>query len=147
MRMKVFLIMVLGSLGIFVVVQVYWSFAFQWSRRRHHGMTKDDFLHYFTEQGVSADFAAAVYDYYRSQVKSRNFGVSPQDEIAVLFNQAEEDVEDDFMSILKKRGLSMPSYEAWAAWGRPPVRTVEQMVAAVTWASQHQPPDSSRAVP
>jgi hypothetical protein len=137
--MKLILIIVLGFLGIFVVMQVWWSFAFQWSRRKHRGMTRDAFLFYFTERGMCADVAAAVYDYYRSQVKSQSFGVSPQDEIAVLFNQAEEDVEDDFTSILKKLGLSMPSDDAWDAWGRPPVRTVEQMIAAVAWASEHQP--------
>jgi hypothetical protein len=137
--MKLILIIVLGCLGAFVVLQVCWSFAFRWSRRKHHGMTRDAFLHYFTERGMSAEVVVAVYDYYRSQVKSRTFGVSPQDEIAVLFNQAEEDVEDDFTSILKKLGLSMPSDDAWDAWGRSPVRTVEQMVAAVVWASEHQP--------
>ena len=137
--MKLILIIVLGCLGAFVVLQVCWSFAFQWSRRKHHGMARDAFLHYFTERGMSAEVVVAVYDYYRSQVKSRTFGVSPQDEIAVLFNQAEEDVEDDFTSILKKLGLSMPSDDAWDAWGRSPVRTVEQMVAAVVWASEHQP--------
>ena len=61
---------------------------------------------------------------YRSRSLSGTFGLSPEDDISELFNQAEDDIEDDFTSVLKKLGLAMPSDQAWDGRRKPPVKTV-----------------------
>ncbi|MBV8206878.1 MAG: hypothetical protein JO041_08800 [Acidobacteria bacterium] len=137
--MKIGLEIALGAGGAVVLVLVLWNVRFQWELRKHKGMSRASFLAYFTERGISADVAAAVYDYYRSQAIWRTFGISPQDEIAKLFNQDEDDFENDFEVILKRLGLSVPADEAWDARKEPPVKTAEDFVRVVAWASQHQP--------
>lgn len=129
----------LGLLGILVVVVALWNVEFQWRLRRHHGMTRDVFLAYFAERGVKAEVAGAVYDYYRSKAVWRTFGVAPEDDVAKLFNQAEDDLEVDFTTLLKRLGLEIPSDEAWATWKEPPAKTVGDLVHVLAWAAQTQP--------
>lgn len=129
----------LWLLGALVLVVVLWNVEFQWRLRRHNGMSRDAFLAYSAERGVSDKIASAVYDYYRSRAIWRTFGVAPVDEIAKLFNQDEDDIEDDFTSVLKKLSLEVPYDSAWDARGRTPVRTVEDLVHVLAWAAQNQP--------
>jgi len=128
----------LSLLGALALVVALWNVAFQWRLQRHHGMSRDAFLAYFAERGVGVEAAAAIYDYYRPRAIWRNFGISPQDEIAVLFNQEGDDTDDDLMRILKNLGLSMPSDEAWEARGIPLLKTAEDLVRVVAWAAEVQ---------
>lgn len=132
----------LWLLGAVVLVVFFWNVQFQWVLRKHHGMSKASFLAYFAERGVGDKIASAVYDYYRSRAIWRTFGVAPEDEIAKLFNQDEDDIEDDFTSVLKKLGLEVPYDSAWDARGRSPVRTVEDLVHVLAWAANNQPAGS-----
>lgn len=137
--MKLLVIILAAIVLAYLLLQGCWSAYFQWSRRRHHGMTRERFIEHFAGRGWDAEIAGAVFDHFRSQVMSRDFGISPNDEIGPLFNQAEEDIEADFKTILETLGLKEPPDDAWKAWGRPPVKTMEQLVAAIVWASEHQP--------
>jgi hypothetical protein len=71
-------------------------------------MTRERFIEHFVGRGWEAEIAGAVFDHFRSQVMSRDFGISPNDEIGPLFNQAEEDIEVDFKTILETLGLKEP---------------------------------------
>lgn len=123
--MKIGLEVVLCMLGAVVLVLVLWNVHFQWRLRKHRGMSRASFITYFVEHGFKAEIAAAVFDYYRSKAIWRTFGISPEDKIAVLFNQEGDDTDDDLLRMLKKFGLVMPADEAWDARGEPPIRTAE----------------------
>jgi hypothetical protein len=136
----------LWAVGAIVLVLVYWNVQYQWQLRKHHGMSRSSFLDYFAERGFKNEIAAAVYDYYRSRSLSQTFGISPEDDISELFNQAEDDIEDDFTGVLKKLDLAMPSDQAWESRGEPPVRTVEDLVRVLAWAAQNQPREQQTGV-
>lgn len=137
--MKTVLEIALWAGGAIVLVLVYWNVQYQRRLRKHQDMPRDSFLAYFADRGISAEVAAAVYDYYGSKAVWKTFGVSPGDEIAVLFNQEGDDTEEDFTQILKKLGLEMPYDSAWEARNEPLMRTVEDLVRALVWAGQNQP--------
>jgi hypothetical protein len=137
--MQIILRVGLWTVGAIVLVLVYWNVQYQLKLRKHPGMSRASFLAYFAERGFPAEIAAAVYDYYRSKAIWRTFGISPEDKIAELFNQAEDDVSEDFVHVLEKLSLSMPSDEAWDARGEPPARTVADLVRALAWAGHNQP--------
>lgn len=136
----------LWAVGVIVLVLVYWNVQYQWRLRKHHGMSRASFLDYFAERGLRSEIAAAVYDYYRSRSLSGTFGLSPEDNISELFNQAEDDIEDDFTSVLKKLDLAMPSDQAWDGRGEPPVKSVEDLVRVLAWAAQNQPSEQRTGV-
>jgi hypothetical protein len=140
--MKMILEIGLGLLGAVVLLLGLWNVRFQWKLRQHRGMSKTDFLAYFAERGFSQEIVAVVYDYYRSHGVWRSFSVGPGDEIATLFNQADDGVEDDFVVVLKRLGLERPYDSAWDSWGDVPVKTVEDFVRLIAWAAKNQPSGS-----
>ena len=128
--------------GAVVLLLVLWNARLQWRLRQHRGMSKADFLTYFAERGFPQEIVAAIYDYYRSQGVWRSFSIGPEDEIAKLFNQADDGIEDDFIVVLKKLCLERPYDSAWDSWGDVPVKTVEDFVRLVSWAAKNQPSGS-----
>jgi hypothetical protein len=140
--MRTGLVIVLSSAGLIVMLLVIWNARFQWKLRKHHGISRASFLAYFVERGVEAKVAAAVYDHYRSYAIWKSFSISPDDEIAVLFNQEGDDTDADLARIVKKLGLEMPSEEAWDARSEPPMKTVDDLIHAVVWAGRNQPKEN-----
>jgi hypothetical protein len=136
----------LGVAGAIAMLLVWWNVREQWRLRQHRGMSKTDFLAYFAERGFSQEIAVAVYDYYRSRGVWRSFSIGPEDDIATLFNQADDGVEDDFVVVLKKLGLERPYDSAWDSWGDVPVKTVEDFVRLIAWAAKNQPSGSMAGV-
>ena len=84
--------------------------------RRHRGLSRDEFIAAFTGEGVPAEVPAAVYDYYKKQVISTHFSVSPDDSYEHVFNEAPEDIDDDALYLMKKLGLKPPSKELMIQW-------------------------------
>lgn len=106
---------------------------------RHQDMSKEFFLHYFARRDVSNEVAAAVYDYYGNGSRRRTFGVSPSDDIEMLFQQEGDDTAEDFVRILLGLGLEMPHGSAWDLRKDQPIKTIEDLVFTVAWAAQNQP--------
>ena len=63
-----------------------------------------------------------------------------------VFNQDEDDLEDDFTSVLKKLGLEVPYDSAWDARGGSPVKTVEDLVHVLAWAACRRQPGVSASL-
>src|ERR1051326_3359233 len=78
---------------------------------KHRGVSREEFVNAFANQDVPARIAAAVFDYYKSQVIARAFSVAPDDDYEEVFSASDEDIDDDAQFLIKKLGLRIqPNY-------------------------------------
>jgi len=148
--------LVLAGFGILIAIS---TFALDLRRRKHRGVSREDFVRAFA-QTSTPDIPEAVYKFYTRSWFFRNLRVAPDDSLEHLLNQGEEDIEEDAMLLMKKLGLKPPSEEVRLRWieeiqgsrarqadvprfsmdsNQPsPIQTVRDMVLWLHWVRQHQ---------
>ena len=97
-------------LAAFVVFIAVVKFVFDMRMRKHHGVSRNEFLSAFSGTEIAPEIPAAVYDYYKKMVNFREFSVAPDDTYEML-HKGEEDIEDDARFLMKKLWLKPPSEE------------------------------------
>lgn len=102
-------------LAAFVVFIAVVKFVFDMRMRKHHGVSRNEFLSAFSGTEIAPEIPAAVYDYYKKMVNFREFSVAPDDTYEML-HKGEEDIEDDARFLMKKLGLKPPSEEIRLQW-------------------------------
>lgn len=127
-----------GLAGVVLAVLIF-NACVQLRLRNHRGLTRNEFVTYFVKNGANPELVGPIYDYYRSYAIWRRFTIAPTDAIETLLHIDSEFFEEDFIAILDRVGLQMPPDEAWDRWSGQPVKTIEDMVKAVEWASRNQP--------
>jgi hypothetical protein len=65
---------------------------------------------------IPKEIPAAVYDYYKRGVISKQFSIAPDDSYEDVLREGEEDIEDDARCLMKKLSLNPPSEEAQRQW-------------------------------
>jgi hypothetical protein len=78
--------------GLCVFIAVV-KLVFDLCMRKHHGVSRDEFLRAFSGE-IPTEIPAAVYDYYKKMVNFKEFSVAPDDTYEML-HKGEEDIEDD----------------------------------------------------
>lgn len=105
--------------------------------RHHRGVSRQDFIQSFAADAVSQEIPAAVYDYYKGQVFSKEYSVAPDDDYEATLSQGDEDIDDDAAFLMKKLGLQKPpSFSTARADTR--IKTLRDMVHWLNWIRQHQ---------
>jgi hypothetical protein len=153
-------------LAAFVVFTAIVKLVFDLRMRKHHGVSRDEFLRAFSGTEIPTEIPAAVYDYYKKMVIFKEFCVAPDDTYETL-HKGEEDIEDDARFLLKKLGLKSPSEEVRLRWTEQTqtarakslstprfsvdstrwmqsIQTVRDMVLWLNLVSQHQEGTASR---
>jgi hypothetical protein len=150
--------LVLVGFGIVIAIA---AFVFDSRRRRHRGVSQEEFVRAFTQTGTP-DIPEAVYRFYTRSWFFGNLTIAPDDSLERVLKKGEQDVEDDTVLLMKKLWLKPPSEEARVRWseqiqtsrGRPsdaprfsndsnppsPIQTVRDMVLWLHWVRQHQGP-------
>lgn len=151
-------VLVLAGFGVFIAIA---AFVSDLRRRKHGGVSREEFVRAFAQTGAAA-IPEAVYKFYTRSWFFGNLTIAPDDSLERLLNKGEEDVEDDAALLMKKLGLKPPSEEVRLRWneeirtsrGRPsdaprfstdsnppsPIQTVRDMVLWLDWVRQHQSP-------
>jgi hypothetical protein len=94
---------------------------------KHRGVSREEFIRAFKNEGITLEIPAAVYDYYKSLVFSKHFSVSPDDDYEHVLSKGNDDVEDDAVFLMKKLGVNQPTrYTAQLSEAK--IRTVRDMV-------------------
>jgi hypothetical protein len=117
---------------------MYWT----WERsrlRNHKGLSRDEFVSYFSQHEVSPDVSAGVYDHFRKMRGIKGFFPSPSDSIEGIYGMLSEDLHDELPDILGEFGWAMPSSAKLAEWPSP-VDTLEDVVRLVDWVRRKQYP-------
>jgi hypothetical protein len=150
--------LVLAGSGVVIAIA---TLVFDVRRRKHRGVSREEFVRAFAQTGTPA-IPEAVYNFYTRSWFFGNLTIAPDDSLERLFNEGEEDVEDDAALLMKKLGLRPPSEEVRLRWneeirtsrGKPsdaprfstdsnqpsPIQTVRDMVLWLDWVRQHQNP-------
>jgi hypothetical protein len=98
-------IVILSVLAGFVVFLAVATAVYQWRLSHHRGISRDEFIRHFRDRDIPDAVSAAVYDYYKSGVISRKFGVAPDDRLADLFSDLLEDLEIAAKTLITKLGM------------------------------------------
>ncbi len=125
---------ILGGCGVLVVVA---SAVMQWRWSRHRGMSRDTFVEEFTKTGIPREIPESAYDFCRSGVISRKFGVDPNEAYEDLFGYTIADIDFDAMRPVKNLNLRMPSPLMLKQYPTP-VRTPRDMVQWLNWVRGQQ---------
>lgn len=151
------LLYVLAAFVVFIAIA---TLKFHWSLRKHHGLSREDFIRAFVDAEVPENIPAAVYDFYKKGILYKDFGMAPDDSYEHVLQEGEEDIDDDARFLMKQLGLRPPSEEARAQWteqvlasrrkppldfmpldsGRwlQPIQTLRDMVLWLNWVREHQ---------
>ena len=105
---------------------------------KHRGVSRDEFIGAFTDSRIPDAIPAAVYDYYKSQVISKKFGIAPDDDYEHVLSKGDEDIDDDAHFLAKDLGFSIPP-EYVAVRLETRIRTLRDMVFWLYWVAQRQP--------
>ncbi len=129
--------------------------------RKHRGVSRHDFIDAFSSAQIPAEIPAAVYDFYKRGVVSKDFSIAPDDSYEEVLHKCEEDIEDDARFLMKELGLKFPSLEAQQQWSQEvlssraavqsiptfssdpnrllqPIQTLRDMVLWLNWVRRHQ---------
>lgn len=153
-------------LAVFVAFVGIVKLIFDLRMRKHHGVSRHEFLRAFSDAGIPTEIPAAVYDYYKKGVLFKRFGIAPDDAYEDVLHRGEEDIEDDARFLMRKLGLKPPPAEARRQWNEQiqtsrarsaapgfsvdstqlmqPIRTVRDMVLWLGWVRQNQKAATSR---
>ena len=119
---------------------VFLAIAFLIGQRevgRHRGVSREDFIQAFAEADIPREIPAAVYDYYKSRVLSKEFSVAPDDNYEQVLSESDEDIDDDATFLTGKLGFLVPSDPAVTSLpGR--IRSLRDMVNWLNNVRQHQ---------
>ncbi|HZP17563.1 MAG TPA: hypothetical protein VFB00_06345 [Terriglobales bacterium] len=143
----------------FVVLIAIAAFVFDLRRRKHKGVSREEFIRAFARDGIPREILDAVYKFFTRSWFFGKLTIAPDDSLEI-----EADVEEDAALLMKKLGLKPPSEEARLRWneqiqtsrGRSsdaprfsmdsnqpsPIQTVRDMVLWLDWVRQHQNPIS-----
>lgn len=117
------------------------AIAFMIHQRRlgkHRGGSREAFVGAFAESRIPPEIPRAVYDYYKGQVISKDFSVSPDDDFERVLSRGDEDIDDDAAAIMKKLELERPADYATVR-SEAHIRTLGDMVHWLNWVQTHQP--------
>ena len=123
---------VLYGLGAFVAFIAVATAVYQLRLSRHPGIPRNGFIRHFCDLDVPEAISSAVYDYYRSGAISRKFGVAPDDQLADLFSDLDEDIGFDAIQLTKTLGMEVAVGRNLEIWGKPLI-TIRDMVLWLDW--------------
>jgi hypothetical protein len=126
---------ILAAFIIFIVVA---TIVFQWRMGKHRGVSREEFIAAFADAAIPTEIPAAVYDYYKRGVISKNFSVAPGDSYEHVLHEGHEDIEDDGQHLVRKLGMELPTEPVLREWEKP-LETLRDMVLWLNWIRQHQP--------
>jgi hypothetical protein len=132
--MNIILVMGLFAAGILAASAVH-----QKRLARARGIPRETFVQALSSEGLSAEIAGTIYDYYQSQSSTASFQVSPDFSLRNVFRRSHEDVDDDAQSILAELGLQLPEEQVLREW-TVPLGTVRDMARWVQWVKDKQAP-------
>ena len=129
------ILVVLGAFGIFISVA---TSAYQRRMAKHRGVPREEFISRFANVGIPSEVPATVYDYYKSQIRSKEFGLAPDDDYQRVFSEGDEDIDDDGLLLMKALRLKLPADYNPMRLDVPMVKTIRDMVLWLEWVRQHQ---------
>lgn len=104
---------------------------------RHRGIPREQFIAAFADTGIWQEIPAVVYDYYKTQVFSKDFNIAPDDMYEQVLSKGAEDIDDDARVLIRKLGLRIPpDYASVRAERR--IRTIRDIVLWLDWIHQRQ---------
>jgi hypothetical protein len=130
--MKDFLYFLAAFAGFIAVVKL----VFDLRMRKHHGVSREDFVKTFSGLDVPTEIPEAVHDFYKRMVMFKSFGVAPDDTFEEL-RMGDEDINDDRRFLLKELRMELPSQPVRDECDKP-LRTLRDMVLWLNWVRQRQ---------
>jgi len=92
--------------------------------RTRSGLGFEDFVAYFSDEGIPLYRLREVYDYFQNWQSVKNFPVLPNDDLYKVYGIYDEDVDDAVIELADRWGAKLPpTFE-----GLEPVRTVADIV-------------------
>lgn len=110
--MNLFVVAVLTMLMFFAIAMIFGQLGL----RKHRGISREEFVKAFSNDGVALDIPATVYDFYKRGVVFKNFSIAPDDTYEDVLHKCDEDIDDDARFLMKKLGLKAPGLEAREQW-------------------------------
>jgi hypothetical protein len=83
--------LVLVGFGVFIAIA---AFVFDLRRRKHRGVSREEFVRAFAQTGTP-DIPEAVFRFYTRSWFFGNLTIAPDDSLEHVLNKGEQDVEDD----------------------------------------------------
>src|ERR1700682_3076965 len=133
--MNLFLLILGGAAG---VTGIAWARHLQ-RLKRHHGLSRAEFLVHFQSMAVPPEMAGGIYDHFQKLGVWKDFMPSPSDTLQSTYKTVDEDVEDNLTEVVQQLGYQMPHSGILAEWA-PPIQTVEDVVRFVDWVRTKQHP-------
>jgi hypothetical protein len=124
-------------LAAFVVFAVVATVVWQMRMRKHHGVSREQFIAAFADTAIPAEIPATVYDYYKGLVIFKEFSVAPDDSYEGVFREGQEDIDGDAEHLVRKLGMELPIEPILREW-EDPVKTLRDMVLWLNWIRQQQ---------
>ena len=152
--------LVVGGVLVAIVIAVA-IVMFQRHLGKHRGVSREDFIGAFANTAIPAQIPGTVYDFYKSRVLAKGFGVAPSDDFDNVLYEGEEEIDADARLLMKKLSFNLPPEEVRRRWteqiltsrDRPlltlptdptrrmqPIQTLRDMVLWLDWVRQHQQP-------
>jgi hypothetical protein len=135
-------LIVAGVIVVCVIVMVSPMLVTPRKIKNYVGVPKDVFLSSLSKEGVPDSISSAVFEFYKSKARWREFGPAPEMDINGVFEEGPEDIDDTAIDLLKALHLEAPSELDRMAWPGGEVRTASDLARWLYWASQHQPAHS-----
>jgi hypothetical protein len=130
-------------LGAFVAFITIATALYQLRLSHHPGVPRNEFIQYFRDRNVPDRVSETVYNYYRSSIISRKFGVSPEDKLADLFSDERRILKTMPGSSSKDLGIGAVNSPRFTEWGSPLI-TVGDMVLWLDWVCKNAVNQASR---
>ena len=127
--MQLIIYTVLGFVGLFAVATIYRRTKEHFIRRSRLEETKEEFLQYFEDNGLSTVLASSVHEYLIDWMNRIDFPVRPNDKFADIYGIVDEDLDDLVIGIAHVNNLVVPSDTSY--W-QSPVVTIEDLVRFIS---------------
>src|SRR5215204_564294 len=113
-----------GILGSFLAGNWLLRYREQKIAEMRSGQGFDEFIAYFSREGIPRYKLREVYDYFQNWQTVKDFPVLPNDDLYKVYGIYDEDVDDAVIELADRWGAKLPpTFE-----GLEPVRTVADIV-------------------
>jgi hypothetical protein len=121
------MIYALCFVGVMVVLLGIGFISAQLGFRTHRGVSRNDFVRAFADDGIPPSIPAVVFDYYKSGVVWEDFSVAPDDTYDQALSEGDEEIDEDARTLVRRIGLELQEDRLPNRADRP-IRTIRDMV-------------------
>lgn len=123
--MWIFTYLILTFVGLFGLLMIFQRIKDYVIYKTRDGERKEDFINHFVREGISENLAHFVYQYLQDWMNIKDFPVRPQDDLAIIYGIADEELDDLIIESAKTNNLEIPANSDY--WGSPVVTVADSI--------------------